>query len=382
MSITPLTAQPVATEFHWLNYLTDAAIVHLDGEVFACNESGRSFLSDPQVKSKLRTVSDVSNQLFVSDQGLPWMVESKWLEQHQSWLTQLRPALEPNFGQLLLENPRPILVHDNFKPLFANQAYVDLFQLSSIKQLLKMDSIRPLIGEEHWPAALSNYQQLMSDGYLVSEPVSVSWSCMGNKLQTRIHDFVVDWFGRRVLCTTIHDVGRDQNTIGRYRDMAFTDPLTRLGNRRRFDEQGASDLLHCLNRNRVATVVVIDIDRFKLVNQQYGRPVGDLVLQFLAKLLRGYAGEQALVTRMKQDEFALFFAAESAQAGLEWVNHLKQRIDSSPFMLPSGATIDIELSIGVSLWSGGDDHLSGMHERATQALVQASELGGNQIIAG
>ncbi|WP_298439764.1 GGDEF domain-containing protein [uncultured Ferrimonas sp.] len=374
-----IAAIPLCDDTRWLDYLSHGALLHANAKVLAHNASASPFLRLAALSQHMALLQHDSSELMVDDSGTPWVMQSRYLAELDCWLTQIQAAMDENFSQLILANPRPMLVHDNFKPLFVNQAYAELFQLSSVSQLLQMDSIRPLIGEEHWPQAQRNYQQLMIHGHLLAEPVSNSWTCGGDQLRTRIQDFVIQWQGRKALCTVIHDVGNEHDKLEQFRHMAFTDPLTSIGNRRSFNEQGHTHLLACLNHDKLPILAIVDVDHFKRINDNYGHPLGDMVLQHIAKVLRDCVDEHGFAARIGGEEFALFAAMSNRADAMAWIKAVKQRVDQSPYLLDDGSGIDVRISIGLTQWQGGNDHLGDMYQRADGALYLAKRRGRDQI---
>ena len=98
----------------------------------------------------------------------------------------------------------------------------------------------------------------------------------------------------------------------RLRDMAYTDPLTTLANRAAFDERCQSALARVMISNRSLSLVVLDLDEFKMVNDTYGHPIGDALLQDFAAELRKHFRKTDLVARLGGDEFAVLMETDES----------------------------------------------------------------------
>ena len=157
---------------------------------------------------------------------------------------------------------------------------------------------------------------------------------------------------------------------------ASTDPLTRLLNRRGFHFQ--ADLTFALaQRSQLPlSVVTLDIDFFKRINDTYGHDVGDAVLVQLARLLQQHTRKTDICARFGGEEFVVVLPDTDRAAALHWVQMLLQRIAETP-LPPVG---HITVSAGVSNLLPGvlTDSLPGMLKRSDAALYQAKQTGRNR----
>jgi len=98
----------------------------------------------------------------------------------------------------------------------------------------------------------------------------------------------------------------------RLREMAYTDPLTSLANRAAFDERCKAALSRVMTSNRTFSLVVLDLDDFKTVNDTYGHPIGDALLRQFSAELRTHFGKNDMVARLGGDEFAVLMETDEA----------------------------------------------------------------------
>lgn len=162
-----------------------------------------------------------------------------------------------------------------------------------------------------------------------------------------------------------------QERIGRLNRDAQTDPLTGLGNRRRLDL--SLSLLQA--DNRTFCVIVLDIDHFKRINDQYGHDVGDQVLRSLAELMRTCCREGDVLCRTGGEEFLMLLPGASLEVAQSVAERLRRVVQDTP-LEPVGA---VTISLGVACWPGGEDDPADALSKADRALYAAKHSGRNRV---
>ena len=156
---------------------------------------------------------------------------------------------------------------------------------------------------------------------------------------------------------------------------ASTDPLTGLLNRRGFETQAQVALALAIRSGRPLSVLTLDIDFFKHINDQFGHDAGDLVLTSLAHLLRKRLRQADIVARFGGEEFVVLLPDTDGEDALRTGHSLLQTIEETP--IPQVG--HITASAGVSSLQAGDaDGLTDMLRRADDALYQAKRTGRNR----
>ncbi|GAB4217211.1 MAG: hypothetical protein Fur007_18850 [Rhodoferax sp.] len=145
--------------------------------------------------------------------------------------------------------------------------------------------------------------------------------------------------------------------------LAEHDPLTRLANRRHFDQ--ATRRLLALVSGPVA-IAIVDIDHFKRVNDEHGHVVGDHALVHLASRLNAAMRDQDVLARFGGEEFVMAMPIPSRERALEIAQRLRTSIASQPVALESGAPLHLTISVGLALIVGLPRRLS---EAQADALV-------------
>ena len=155
-----------------------------------------------------------------------------------------------------------------------------------------------------------------------------------------------------------------------------TDPLTRVANRNYFNFQMTSRLEEAHQFNTTFGVLLIDIDRFKNVNDTYGHLVGDEVLKLVANSLSSNVEPSELVSRWGGEEFVAIINADSDESLFEKAETLRNLVSASSHTMKNGEVLKVTVSIGGTLFKN-EDTLSSMIERADQNMYYAKQHGRN-----
>jgi len=155
--------------------------------------------------------------------------------------------------------------------------------------------------------------------------------------------------------------------------LAHTDVLTGLDNRRAFQAKFEQYVLQAETQGTPLALMMIDIDEFKKLNDQYGHETGDLALQHLAQALIAVARQSDIACRLGGDEFVL----AAADTDAEGLMHLAVRVQQQFKQQMQESGLDSSLSIGVA--STADSAVDQLLQRADQALYKAKELGRNRV---
>jgi diguanylate cyclase (GGDEF)-like protein len=152
---------------------------------------------------------------------------------------------------------------------------------------------------------------------------------------------------------------------------SFTDPLTEVYNRRMLDDMFHRYVSHAKRLTKPMTLLVVDVDRFKDINTQFGHLTGDFVLAEIAALLQGAVRGSDAVVRYGGDEF-LVFLADSPTEGAEVVNARVAKSVQDWNAAGHLGNLELSLSIGMAEWKG-DMNLDEMLNEADQKMYAAKE---------
>ena len=169
-----------------------------------------------------------------------------------------------------------------------------------------------------------------------------------------------------------------QNTM----EMAVKDSLTGLNNRRFFDSHMQSLFDKSSVSGKPLSLVILDIDHFKLVNDTYGHQAGDDVLKTFAERLTKNVRGKDLACRFGGEEFIIAMPETDQELAFVVADRMRREIAAHPFLVDGGAKqIGVTVSAGVSSLNGPDDSIAAMLKRADNALYVAKRNGRNQVIA-
>lgn len=155
------------------------------------------------------------------------------------------------------------------------------------------------------------------------------------------------------------------------------DQLTRLANRRRVDEELPRIVARSAESNAPLCVAVVDLDHFKLVNDEFGHAVGDAVLRSVAQIFRVKTRTRDLVARIGGEEFLFVFVDTSAQVARDVCERLRAAVEAHPWE-QTAPGLKVTMSIGLASATVGDTPVT-LTSRADAALYEAKRGGRNQL---
>jgi len=159
--------------------------------------------------------------------------------------------------------------------------------------------------------------------------------------------------------------------------IAITDQLTRLYNRRHFDAIMAKELDLCRRYGDIHVLIMADIDHFKSVNDRYGHDVGDHVLRIMAGRLQDSMRTTDIVFRLGGEEFAILCRRASGEIGSKVADKLRQVVATTPFMV-NDTQIDVTASFGVAEMTSSRS-VQEVYRRADAALYLSKNNGRNRV---
>ncbi len=160
---------------------------------------------------------------------------------------------------------------------------------------------------------------------------------------------------------------------------ATHDALTGLANRQAYEERAQMEFGRWKRYGHPLSVLVVDVDRFKAVNDQYGHLAGDKVLRLVAQSLQKAVREADFLARYGGEEFVVILPQTALDGAILVAEKLRSEVAASPFHF-SGQPVPITCSIGVSELRSGDEW-EALVERADQALLRAKREGRNRVLA-
>lgn len=162
--------------------------------------------------------------------------------------------------------------------------------------------------------------------------------------------------------------------------MAVTDGLTKLYNRHYLDTHLKNLVRQAAEQNRALSVVIMDMDHFKSVNDTYGHASGDEVLKALAGIIVNTIRSADLAARYGGEEFVVLMPETDAVRAYEAAERLRKGVESTPFVIPHpDSPIRKTVSIGYATMQPNDTTES-LLKRADAALYEAKNSGRNKVL--
>ncbi len=169
-----------------------------------------------------------------------------------------------------------------------------------------------------------------------------------------------------------------EETHGQLLHESQTDYLTRLGNRRWFFEEGAR-VIGEGHKSGPMSLLALDLDHFKKLNDRYGHKTGDEVLKSFAEVARSVVGHEAVLARIGGEEFAVLLPRHDARHAQEVGEAIVERFAQTVSHSVDSVDIRATVSIGLAHSSDAGQSLAELLAAADEALYRAKSLGGNRL---
>ncbi|MDF1691854.1 MAG: diguanylate cyclase [Zhongshania sp.] len=194
-------------------------------------------------------------------------------------------------------------------------------------------------------------------------------------------DFLNKPFDHRVLKVRIAAGSRIVRLEQTLNQLASRDALTQCWNRRMIDELFTTSIAESARKRSAFSIMVVDIDHFKIVNDTYGHAAGDVALKHVVNILNTNLREYDQVGRYGGEEFVVLLPATDQNEAWGVAERVRSAIQFQPTLVGDDISIDLTVSIGIAQFDRGrDTNQTTFFERADQALYTAKRSGRNRII--
>jgi len=204
----------------------------------------------------------------------------------------------------------------------------------------------------------------------------------GEPIPTEVSLTRVVWRGEESVIAFVRDLREIHRAVAMVEQLeraAFTDSLTGARNRRYFMETAEKELLECIEGDFPFSVIVIDVDHFKKVNDTYGHPVGDEVLKIVVARIGNVLKHDTLFARLGGEEFVITLPRLAQYSVLKTAERIRGSVEASPFHI-GGLDIGVTISLGVATSADDALALSEILGNADKALYRAKQSGRNRVV--
>jgi len=183
-------------------------------------------------------------------------------------------------------------------------------------------------------------------------------------------ELLASWFGQTLLQQRQREV---------LQDMAMTDTLTRLPNRRAAESRFGEEIARARRDGKQFAIAICDLDRFKLINDHYGHDVGDEVLQQVAGIMQDGLREGDWVARWGGEEFIVLLHQSNSEDAFSAMERLRVAVKTQPLSTQQGM-LDVTASIGIGVFRASDEDAARILSEADGCLYEAKNNGRDCVI--
>jgi two-component system cell cycle response regulator len=338
----------------------------------------RSLVRLKMVTDELRMRAVTSSEIGVTDNAFEAAQDSGVnarilvVDERKSSIDRIETALSSQHTIEVVENPHEALLR-------AAEGNFDLLMLSlefkNFDGLRLVGQVRSLERTRHVPILL------------VTDPGEDARLLRG--LDLGANDYVLRTADKNELIARVRSQVRRKRYAEKLRDnvqysmeMALTDPLTGLFNRRYMETHVGTLVERSAARGKSLSLLILDIDYFKSINDNYGHDAGDDVLREFAERLKASIRGIDLACRYGGEEFVVVMPDTDLGVATLVAERIRRRIAGEPFPIEKGArAIEVTISVGIAARVGPQDNASQMLKRADEALYRAKRDGRNRVVA-
>jgi len=344
------------------------------------------FLSGTIYLQEDNIINDILDEHYATDGSYVWVVDNKGMLIYH-------PDSE-RIGEIVFENKvtQKILKHESGaqkvanlggKEFLAGYTYIKLSNWGVVSQTPYDVSIKPLKGMVYkmllyaLPFIIFFFWLTIVLSERLSSPLrklaTFSANLKENGGQSECADIPTWYFEAKQLNETIHEYANSQQQrVENYKERSYTDPLTGLKNRRYGDKVTA----RWTRDNQSFSIIMIDIDHFKAVNDKFGHQIGDEVLKFLSGKMNEIIRDDDVCIRFGGEEFIILLAETDLQEAMAIAERLRVNVSST--ICPTNDKVTI--SLGVGSYHSNQETIIELFSRVDKALYQAKMDGRNRVV--
>lgn len=237
------------------------------------------------------------------------------------------------------------------------------------KDSLDIDMIENLINQASLYKIIPNQLKKIDFELIILEAIKI------NSQERRLKDY------QEVLEAAVDRRTKEINNINvKLNVLATTDALCGVKNRRSFYESCGPIISYNRRERKPLAVLMLDIDKFKYINDTYGHGVGDEVLKSMAQKTSKILRKSDVFARLGGEEFSALLPNTTELGALKVAENIRQEIEHMEYISSKNETIKFTISIGVATLNSHDINIESVLHRADIALYSAKRNGRNQVV--
>jgi diguanylate cyclase (GGDEF)-like protein len=235
------------------------------------------------------------------------------------------------------------------------------------------------IGKRSGMPILDPRERTTAGGSFLAVPLRAQKRISGALLLTRGEPFTARELRLlRIYCNQAAVALENAFVYEKVENLAATDALTGLFNRRYFESSLACELSRAERTSSQLALLILDIDHFKSFNDTYGHAMGDVVLQRVARVLGAVLRKGDVLARLGGEEFVVLLPQVTAKGAVESAERLREAVANHEIH-PGGPLKRVTVSTGVALFPADAKEADALLKAADEALYQAKHLGRNRV---
>lgn len=272
--------------------------------------------------------------------------------------------------------PAPVYItrRRDGKILFVNRKTCLLFHQSAGPLLRGKEEDFFLDEKDH-----ANLHQLLDTVPDIREVEVRMKTAEGKEFTAEIAAIIMDYLGEPAVLVALNDISQRKQLEAELFHQASTDPLTGISNRRYFLLQAEQDLRRAQRFTRELSVLMIDLDHFKTVNDRLGHAAGDVVLESVVKACLAALRQADVMGRLGGEEFGVILPETDMPGAKEVAERIRKNVREKAVITPKGV-VEATISVGVATYREGDTSVDELFHRADQALYRAKDRGRDCVV--
>ena len=268
-----------------------------------------------------------------------------------------------------------IVLDQNEYIIFSNNKFLDFFDIANLDEFAQQhqklggllleveDNFDNKINELDWIKQIQTLEDNKRVISMVENQTPKSFLVNLKEVKETSHTIVI--------FTEITNIADETK---RFKEKAYTDELTKVYNRAYFEEAFDKEIAFKKETQKPLSFIILDIDKFKLLNDNYGHQIGDEVLKDLAKIIKEHTRQTDIFARWGGEEFVEILPNTPISGAKRVAEHLRMLVENHTFV----DDIKITCSFGVSEFTRFDSKLS-VVKKADNALYRAKKNGRNRV---